>query len=84
MVSLYRNYISLEKVVALLLKNLYPLYLRKLCARFGLNWPVVLEKILNFINIGLLVCNFLPLEIGVALHLKKVESPLSKDDLCQV
>ena len=38
----------------------------------------------NFVNIFLLFYNYLPLEMGVALHLKKIESPSSKDALCQV
>jgi hypothetical protein len=41
--------------------------------------PMVLEKILKCF-----VCYYLPLEKGTALHLNKLESPSSKDDLCQV
>jgi hypothetical protein len=32
----------------------------------------------------LLFCDYLPLEKGVPLHLKKLESPSPKDELCQV
>ena len=48
--------------------------------------PVVLEKkiFLNFVNVYSLYRNFLPLEKGRALHLKKLESPSSKDALFQV
>ena len=43
--------------------------------------PVVLEKIfLNFGNVLLLFRNYLPLEKGRELHLKKLESPLPNDD----
>ena len=48
---------------------------------------VVLEmKILKFINVILLFCSYLPLEKGVALHLKKkiLGSPSPNDALCQV
>ena len=38
----------------------------------------------NFFNVSLLFCNYLPIEKGVALHLNKLESPWSKDALCQV
>ena len=41
-------------------------------------------KILNFINVFLLFGNYLPLEKGGALHMNKIESPSSKDALCQV
>ena len=47
--------------------------------------PVVLEeKILNFIHVFLLFLNYLPLEKGVALRLKKLEFHSPKDALCQV
>ena len=42
------------------------------------------RRFLNFVNIFSLFPNFLPLEIGGALHLNKLESPLPKDALCQV
>ena len=47
---------------------------------------VVLEKkiFFNFVNVFLLIRNYLPLEKGGALHLNKVESPSPKDALCQV
>ena len=41
--------------------------------------PVVLENILlNFINVFWLFRNYLPLEMGVALHLNKLEFPFSQ------
>ena len=40
---------------------------RILCARFGWNWPEVLEKIFRFVNIFTLFYNNVPLEKGVAL-----------------
>ena len=46
---------------------------------------VVLEKkIFTFVNVFSLFLNDLTLEKGGALHLKKLESPLPKDALCQV
>ena len=46
---------------------------------------VVLEKkILNFVNVFSLFCNYLPLGKGGALHLYKLESLSSRDTLCQV
>ena len=41
------------------------------------------DDFLNF-NVFSLFCNFLPLEKGGALYLKKLESPSLKDVLCQV
>ena len=38
----------------------------------------------NFVNVFLLLRNYLPLEKGGALHLNKLESPSTKDALCQV
>ena len=38
----------------------------------------------NFFNVFLLFHNYLPLENGGALHLKKLESQSPKDALCQV
>ena len=48
--------------------------------------PVVLEKKIcsNFINVFSLFHNYLPLEMGRALHLNKLESPSPWDTLCQV
>ena len=42
------------------------------------------RRFLNVVNVFLLFRNYLPLEKGVALHLKKFESPSPKDALCQV
>ena len=48
--------------------------------------PVVLEKkiFLNFLNAFSLFRNYLPLEMGRALHLNKIESPSLKNALCKV
>ena len=47
--------------------------------------PMVLEKrFFNFLNVSLLFCNYLPLEKGESLHLKKLETPSPKGALCQV
>ena len=45
---------------------------------------VLNKKILKNFNIILLFCYYLPLEKGMAFHLNKLESPSSKDALCQV
>ena len=45
--------------------------------------PVVIErKILNFVNVFLLICNYLPLENGVDLFSNKLELTSPKDVLC--
>ena len=41
-------------------------------------------RLFNFVNVFSLFRNYLPLEKGGALHLKKLESPSPKDALCQV
>ena len=66
--------------------NLNSLYPRMLCAKFGWNWLsgsgeedfLILSMFFPYF------CNYLPLEKGGALHLNKLESPSSKDALCQV
>ena len=42
------------------------------------------RRFLNFVNVFSLFCNYLPLEMGGALHMNKIESLLSKDALCHV
>ena len=42
------------------------------------------RRFLNFLNVFSLFHNYLPLEKGEALHLKKLESPSPKYALCQV
>ena len=42
------------------------------------------RRIFNVVNIFLLFCNYLPLEKDRALHLNKLESPSTKNALCQV
>ena len=41
-------------------------------------------RFLKVVNVFSLFCNDLPLEKGEALHLEKLDSPSSKDALCQV
>ena len=66
--------------------NLNPLHPMMLWAKFGCNWLSGSgeEDFFNFDNVFSLFRNYLPLEKGGALHLKKLESPLPKDALCQV
>ena len=50
-------------------------------------YPVDLEEEIffnNFVHVFSLFHSYIPLEKGVALHLKKLESPSPKDALCQV
>ena len=42
------------------------------------------RRFFNFLNVFSLFRNYIPLEKGGALHLNKLQSPLSKDALCQV
>ena len=42
------------------------------------------KKILIFFNVFSLFRNYLPLKVGLILHLKTLESPSPKDALCQV
>ena len=66
--------------------NLNPLYPRMHCDNFGWNWLSGSgeEKIFKFCQCIFLFCNYLPLEKGRALHLKKLESPSPKGALGQV
>ena len=50
----------------------------------SLTWETNEYIFLKFANIFSLFCYYLPLEKGEALHLNKLESPSSKDTLCQV
>ena len=69
--SLFRNYIPLEKDMALHLNKFESLYPRMLYAKFGLNWHSdsgeedFLISLIYFSQF----CNHLPLEKGVVLHL---------------
>jgi hypothetical protein len=53
-----------------------------ICAKSGYNSPSGSGEEVE--NIFLLFCYYLPLEKGYPLHLNKIESPLPKDDFCQV
>ena len=44
----------------------------------------VVLGIFEFPQLFLLFCNYLPLEKGMTLHLKKLESTLARSALCQV
>ena len=57
------------------LRNLRP---KKVCAKFGWNWPVVLEKILKFVNIFTLFHNHLLLERGVTLSFQQTWIPVTQ------
>ena len=57
-----------------------------LCAKFGGNWlsGSEEEEFFSFANVFSLFHNYLPWEKSRALHLDKLESPLSMDALSQV
>ena len=67
-------------------RNLNPYHPRMLVPRLVEIGSVVLEKriFFNIINVFSLFRNYLPLEKGGALHLKKLESPSPKDVWGQV
>ena len=44
----------------------------------------LIRRFLNFVNVILLFCNYLPLVKGWALHLNKLDSPSPNDALCWV
>ena len=45
--------------------------------------PLVIKKIINFVNNFLLSHHYLPLKKCMVLYLNKLESPSPKDTLCQ-
>ena len=65
--DLYRNPIT-QRCFVLCLDEIGPEVLKK--------------KILNFVNVFSLFCNYLQLEKGVALHLKKNLNPHHPKTLC--
>ena len=80
-----KNYLLLEKGRALHLNKLESPSPKDALSQVWLKltkwfW----RKIFNFDNVFSLFRNYLPLEKGGALHLKKLESPSPKDALCQV
>ena len=84
--SLFRNYLPLGKGGALLLNKLKNPSPKDALGQVWLKLAQWLwrRRFLNFVNVSSLFRNYLPLEKGRALQLKKLESPLPKDALCQV
>ena len=76
----------LEKGGALLLNRLQSHLPKDALYHFIWNWPIGsgVKKSFNFINFFLLFCYYLPLEKGGDLPMNKLESPSSKNALCQV
>jgi hypothetical protein len=79
------DYLPLEEDLALYLNklefpspknNVYQVSLNLAC------W--FWRRFLKIFSVILFFCYYLPLERGNPLHLKKLESPLLKDDLCQI
>ena len=80
--SLLRNYLTLEKGAAI---HLNPLQPRIIYAKLDGNWPYgSWEDLKNFVNFFSQFCYYLLLEKGTTPNLKKIESPLSKNDFWQV
>ena len=57
--------------------NLYKVWLNLACWFWR-------RRFLKIFSVFLLFCDYLPLEKGYPFRLNKLESPLPKDDLCQV
>ena len=74
----------LKKAGTFISTNWNRCHLKMLCAKFGGNWLSCSGE--DFLNSSMYLhfCNYLPLEKGRALNLKKFESPSFKDALCQV
>ena len=83
--SLFRNYLPLEKGGALHFNFESPSPKDSLCQvwlKFA-QW-FLRRKFLTFVNEFLLFRNYLPLEKGMAHHLNNLASQSHKDALCQV
>ena len=83
---LFQSYLPLEKGVALYFIKLVSSSSKDALCQVWLKSALwfLRKRFLNFFNIFLLFCNYLPLVKGVALYSKKLESPSPKDALCQV
>ena len=84
--SLFRNYLRLEKGGALHLNKLESPSPKDAFCQVWLQlaqW-IWRRRFVNFVNVFSPFRNYFPVEKGRALHLKKLEFPLPKDDLCQV
>ena len=84
--SLFRNYLPLEKGGALHLNKLESPSPKDALCQVWLKLAQWFWRrgLFNFVNVFSLFHNYLPLEKGGALHLKKLESPSPRDTLCQV
>ena len=85
-IFLFHNYLPLEKAKVLHLNKLQSPSPKDALCQVWLKlaqwfWR---RRFLNFVNVFSLFCNYLPLEMGGALHMNKIESLLSKDVLCHV
>ena len=74
------HYLLFVNWLFLLCKNFNPLHPRVWLKLARLFWR---KRCLNFVNVFALFHYYLPLELGVALHLNKIESPLPKDAFWQ-
>ena len=84
--SLFRNYLPLEKGGAHHLNKLESPSPKDALCQVWLKlaqwfWR---RRFLNFVNIFSLFRNYLPLEKVGAIHLNKLESPSTKNSLCEV
>ena len=85
-ISLFRNYLLLEKGMALHLNKLESSSPKDALCQVWLKLALwfLRRRFLKLVNVFSLFPYYLPLEMGVAFHLNKLESPLPKDALCQV
>jgi hypothetical protein len=60
---------------------------RIICTKFDINFGLLVEcrrKFLKMFSVFSLFCYYIPFERGNPFHLKQLESPSPKDDLCLV
>mgnify|MGYP003691681831 CR=1 FL=1 len=83
--SLFHNYLRLEKGGVLHLNKLESLSPKDALCQVWLKMALWFwrRRFLNFVNVFSQFRNYLPLEKGGVLHLKKLESPTPKDASCQ-
>ena len=76
----------MEEDVALHLKKLESSLPENALIQEWLKLPLCFwgKRFFNFVNAFLIFCYYLPLEKGMAFHLKKLKLSSTKNDLCQV
>jgi hypothetical protein len=75
----------LKRAWSCICTNMNSLHPRIIFTKFDWFWHAGSREYMFFnFNVFLLFCYYLSLERGNPLHLYKLESPIPKDDLCQV